>query len=105
MTAIFFKLLVGHALADYPLQGDFIGKFKSWQVASPIPETIWPWLLSAHALIHGGFVYAITGHLWMGIAETLIHWMIDFAKCSGWTNFHADQTLHVICKVAWTLLP
>lgn len=97
-------LLVGHALADYPLQGDFIGRFKSWKVKSPLPETIWPYLLTAHSLIHAGFVLAITGSIEFAIFELVIHWAIDFSKCSNWINFHQDQALHVLCKIGYCAL-
>jgi hypothetical protein len=101
---LLFALLIGHALCDYPLQGDFVGKFKSHKVASPVPgTTIWPHLLTAHALIHAGMVWAITQSPTMAVLEFVLHWGIDFAKSHGWTNFHHDQGLHVLCKVGYSL--
>ena len=36
---ILFWLMVGHALADYPLQGDFLAKAKNR--TAPIPGVPW----------------------------------------------------------------
>ena len=104
---VFFKLLIGHALADFPLQGEFLSKYKNWHNLSPAPpgqiqQIVWSYCLTAHALIHGGFVWAITGRVSLGLAESVVHWFIDFAKCCNWTGIHTDQALHVACKVLWT---
>ncbi len=108
MTAtllLFFKLLIGHAVCDYPLQGDFIGKFKSHKVESPIPGVkIWFHLLTAHALIHAGAVWLITGMAWLGLAEFVLHWWIDWAKSEGLSDFHSDQIAHVSCKCFWVAI-
>jgi hypothetical protein len=47
-------LLAGHALADYPLQGDFLSKAKNR--AAPIPGVPYWQALGAHVAIHGAFV-------------------------------------------------
>lgn len=102
MIAYLFKFLIGHALCDYPLQGDFIGKFKNRNLPSPIPSaTIWWHLLTAHALIHAGMVWFVTGSIALGAVEFVLHWAIDFAKCENWTTFNQDQLLHVLCKLAY----
>lgn len=95
-----FWLLVGHALADYPLQGDFVARFKA-RVVEGRPNPMWPWILGAHALIHGGMVALLTGRVELGLAEVVLHWTIDWLKCEGAIDFNADQTMHVACKVAW----
>lgn len=97
-----FWLLVGHALADYPLQGDFLAKAKNR--LAPIAGVPWWQALSAHALIHAGFVSAVTGSLWLGLAEFVAHSLIDDAKCRGRLTFNQDQGLHVLCKLAWAAL-
>jgi hypothetical protein len=33
--------------------------------------------------------------------EFVLHWWIDFAKCEKWTNFHQDQGLHLLSKLAY----
>lgn len=99
---LLFLLLVGHALADYPLQGDFLAKAKNR--TAPIPGVPWFQALGAHALIHGGFVAAITGSVWLGLAEVVAHALIDDAKCRGRIGFNTDQAAHVACKVLWAVL-
>lgn len=99
MLQTLFLLLVGHALADYPLQGDFLSKAKNR--AAPMPGVPFFQALGAHALIHGGFVAMITGVWWLGVAEAVAHAAIDDAKCTGKIGFNTDQVLHVACKLLW----
>lgn len=94
-----FALVAAHALADYPLQGDFLAKAKNR--TAPIPGVPWWQALGAHALIHGAFVAAITGNVYLGLAEVLAHAIIDDAKCSGRIGFNTDQALHIGCKLLW----
>lgn len=96
---MFALLLVGHAIADYPLQGDFLAKAKNR--ANPIPGVPWYHGLLPHAAIHGGFVGIITGSLWLGLAEFAVHCFIDDAKCMGRISYDTDQVLHVACKALW----
>lgn len=53
---------------------------------------------------HGGFVGIITGSVFLGIAETMMHWFIDDGKCRGVIDFNTDQTLHIVCKIAWAMV-
>lgn len=92
-------LVAGHAIADYPLQGDFLAKAKN-RVA-PIPGFPWWQALGAHAAIHGGFVAIITGIWWLAIAEAAVHFVTDDAKCRGWLTLNQDQAIHIACKVVW----
>lgn len=98
-------LVFGHMLADYPLQGDFLARGKN--ASAPLPGVPWPLILVSHAIIHGGVVGVITGSLWLGIAETVAHTIIDHGKCVGaldsdpkWA-FVKDQALHILCKLLW----
>jgi len=102
---IFFQFLIGHALADFALQFGAMGAGKNRHngIQQKMGKHFPPWYywLSAHALIHGGVVYYITDNWWLGLIETVLHWIIDFAKCEGWINFHQDQALHVGCKFGY----
>jgi hypothetical protein len=123
MITLFCLLLVGHALADYPFQGDFLARAKNH--AAPIPGVPWIHGLLWHAVIHGGAVGLIMSSTLLGTLEVLMHAGIDYAKCAGWFErmgtpisaytaargemaqrcaFHIDQALHVACKVLWVLL-
>ena len=112
MVHTLFLLLAGHALADFAFQGEAmaLGKNRNPPATGGPREgkedtgVPWPYWMGAHALIHGGLVAVITGSVWLGIAETVVHFGIDFAKCEGWTNIHSDQALHVLCKVVWVAL-
>ena len=105
---MFLKLLIGHAFADFVFQTEWIAKYKNRHRQSPPPpgqkqQTVWPYILTAHALVHGSFVWAITGNVWLGLAETFCHWIIDFGKCENWYGVHFDQSAHIFCKILWSL--
>ena len=92
-------LIGGHALCDYPLQGDFLSKAKNR--TAPIPSVPWQQALGAHVAIHGAAVALITGIWWLFFAEAAIHWLTDDAKCRGKLSFNQDQGIHVVCKAVW----
>ena len=102
MVTVLFLLLAGHALADYPLQGDFLARGKNHK--NPIPGIPFYHCLVSHALIHGGVVYLVTQSLWLGLAETVIHTAIDYGKCDEKYGLNVDQSLHVACKVLWVII-
>ncbi len=106
---LLFLLIAGHALADFSLQHPAMGKGKNWQQTidpNHVPpgqkaQTVWPYWLTAHSLIHGGVVYIITGYWVFGLFEAWFHWMIDYGKCSNWYGIHTDQFLHILCKILY----
>lgn len=96
-----FWMLIGHALADYPLQGEWIAKAKN-HTLRPVPgEIIWPCVLASHAAIHAGAVRLATGSWLLAGLEFVAHCVIDYAKCSGRLTYNRDQALHVGCKLLW----
>jgi hypothetical protein len=90
-------LCAGHWLADYPLQSDFLVKAK---VEGPLRV----YHLVAHAGIHGAVVGLITGSALLGIAEWIVHVVIDEAKIRGRISFAQDQALHLLCKLVWLVI-
>ena len=113
MIETLFKLLCGHAVADFCLQSDFIAKNKNRhnlpmgydpKLHGPI-QKVWFHVLTAHALTHGLAVYLATGNIFFGILETIAHCVIDFGKCEKWFGIHVDQALHILCKLLWATLP
>jgi hypothetical protein len=99
-----FWLLVAHFVADYPLQGDTTAREKNRHSTTGLQGFVpWYYWLTAHALMHGGAVALVTGSVGLGVAETVAHWLIDFGKCERWYSIHADQALHLGCKVVWLL--
>jgi hypothetical protein len=110
MIEMFFKLVIGHAIADFWAQSDALAQMKNRNRPNTRvppgqkPQTMWPYAMTAHALMHGAAVWAITGNAWLGAAETVAHWAIDFGKCENWYGIHEDQAAHLGCKVLWTVL-
>ena len=103
-ATLFFALLIGHALADYPLQGDFLARHKERNYHDPdrqLPEGLWVHCLVAHSLVHAGFVWCITGRVFFGFAELVVHILLDLVKGEKRTSFHTDQLLHVASKVLY----
>jgi len=106
---LLFALMIGHALADFPLQGDFlaIGKERHGDLekltGTTWPRGMWAYCLTMHSLIHAGAVWIITGNVVLGAIEFALHWLIDFAKSSNVTNFYVDQCLHAACKIGYVV--
>lgn len=65
---------------------------------------VWWVVLPLHAFIHGAFVYLITGSLILGLAEVMIHSVVDLSKCYQRITFAQDQAIHLGCKVLWAIL-
>ncbi|WP_250519488.1 DUF3307 domain-containing protein [Caballeronia sp. NCTM1] len=98
----FFWLMVGHSLADYPLQGDFLAQGKNRH--TPVGAIFWPHAIFAHSMIHAGFVALVTGSIWLGLAEAVIHAITDLLKCDNWIGLRFDQTIHIVSKFAWAVI-
>ncbi len=103
---IFFALLIAHALFDYPLQGDFLSRNKNrhYKDENNNVKGLWIHCLTSHSILHAGSVWLITGSFIIGIMEFALHWIIDFLKCEGITNFHIDQFLHVLCRILYVII-
>lgn len=131
MTAfeLFALLILGHYVADYPMQGQFIALGKNR--TCPIPGTPWYQILFAHAYMHGGMVAGavvlagLSGHpelftlaLPIAVGEVILHWLIDDLKCRREARcrkncseanlegrrigaYNLDQSLHCACKLLW----
>lgn len=95
----FIYLIAGHYLADFPLQGDFMAKYK-------VPKSIdfWFHVMIGHCAIHAGFVALITHNPVLAVAEFATHMALDTLKCRGKLNFNQDQAGHILCKILWTFL-
>ncbi len=108
---MFFALCIGHSFADFPLQGDFLSRGKNRNGTPPTladgkasPPNLWIYLMSAHCLIHAGFVWIISGYAIFALAEFVLHWLIDVAKCEGRTSFATDQWLHIVTKAGYVVI-
>jgi hypothetical protein len=110
-ATLFFVLLIGHVVADYPLQGKFLSLAKNRHAnlselfgSDTPPRGLWLHALTAHSLIHAGTVWLVTGSMVLGLVELVLHWLIDFARCEKWMNFTTDQLLHIACKAVYVAL-
>ena len=111
---VFFALAIGHAIADFPLQTEFLAINKNRHLVAKDtddgkPSRMWIHCLTAHSLTHAGMVLFILGPFVKGaaliaLAEFVLHWLLDYVKCEGMTGFNADQAAHYFCKVAYAVL-
>jgi Protein of unknown function (DUF3307) len=108
-----FFLLAGHALMDFALQSDAMATCKCRRADLPLQKSVpWFYWLTAHALLHGAavgvvvawFGYAMSVAVGFAVAEAVVHWLADYAKCAGLFSIHVDQLIHVLSKVAWWAL-
>ena len=97
-------MFIGHAVADYPLQGDWLSKAKNPTLVLVPGESIWQLALLSHASIHAGAVWLITGSWWLASAEFVAHTAIDYGKMRGHYGYNFDQMLHYLCKVLWAAI-
>lgn len=113
LFALLFFLIASHALMDYSLQNDTMAACKCRKSTNPVATFVpWYYWLTSHALLHGlgvGVVFRWMGFDWnvvaaLAAAETVIHWLTDYGKCARWYSLHADQAIHVTCKIVWWLL-
>ena len=108
---LFWALLLGHALADFPLQGEFlaVGKDRHADLSAVTGGNTWPkgmWLycLTIHSFIQATCVWVVTGSVVIRVIEFVLHWCIDLAPTAGCTHFSVDQGLHVACKAIYAIL-
>lgn len=106
---VFLALAVGHAIADFPLQGEFLATCKNRHVLAKLgdpqrPPSIWITCMLVHCVTHAGAVWLITGSFFLGVVELVVHFLIDVAKCEGYTNFNVDQILHMVCKASYVII-
>lgn len=91
-------LIIGHYFADFPMQNDFMALNK-------VPgKFMWAHLLVAHCAVQAGAVLVITHSCPLAFAEFVAHFITDYAKGKNWIDLNLDQTIHILCKVLWTVL-
>lgn len=99
---IFFLLMIGHSVADYALQNDFMAMAKNHK--TDLGKIYWKFVLPSHGLIHAGFVYFFAGSFVLALAEFVVHTVTDYLKCDGKISYNTDQWIHIGCKVLWVAL-
>jgi len=99
--SLFAAFVVIHALADFPLQGEYLARQKFRKLATSRSD--WIIALSAHCVIHGGGVWLVSGSLAMAALELVLHGLIDLGKGEGKFGPTVDQLLHVGCKLGYAL--
>ncbi len=60
--------------------------------------------MTSHAAIHGFLVAAVTQVPLLGVAEWIVHALIDLGKCRRLWGLLFDQALHILIKALWAWL-
>jgi Protein of unknown function (DUF3307). len=74
-----------HFVCDFVFQSDRMAQEK---LPGADATLNWRWWLVAHAATHG-------------LAETLLHAIIDWLKGRWRFSLGLDQALHLLCKLIW----
>lgn len=103
---LFVALLMGHAVADFSLQSEWMLRHKNRHIAPTFEPGVktWPLILFGHSLVNGALVYSITGNVGLGLIETLAHGVIDYFRCESKYGIYPDQAMHILCKIVWAVL-
>ncbi len=76
MLVTFWWLILGHFVADFPLQTDFLALRKS--PLNNLPAVPWYYVMSSHAATHAAAVGLLTGgSALLAAVEFVVHWLID----------------------------
>lgn len=96
----FLILYLFNLILDYPLQGEFLAKFKSVNnYILFVHSAIWGLGMAFSLELFGLFAW------WKLIMLLFGHYAIDYWKCRGiykqwgikdWTSLYIDQSLHII---------
>ena len=92
---------MGHFVCDFVLQTDRMAREK---IAGSDVTLNWRWWLTAHAATHGLAVALLTGVAVLGLAEMVLHAIIDWCKGRFRFSLALDQGLHLACKLLWVVL-
>ena len=96
-------LICCHYLCDFPLQGEFVSKYKAKYINGNY-NPIWYHVLIAHSVIHTLPVLLITGSWGLGLWMIVSHFAIDYLKCAKVITFNQDQFLHgLVILSIWAL--
>jgi len=98
---VFLMLAMAHFVGDFALQSDRMAREKCPGCGVTLG---WGWWLTAHAAIHGFLVAAVTQIPLLGVAEWIVHMLVDVGKCRRIWNLPFDQALHIITKALWAWL-
>ena len=93
-------LVLAHFVCDFSLQSDRMAREK---VPGRDVTLDWRWWLLSHSVTHGLAVALITGLPLLGLAELVLHAIIDWSKSRFRFSLACDQVLHIACKCVWAL--
>lgn len=100
---VFFLLVAAHNLADFCIQGDAAAIGKNKDIDSAKFGVGWYYWMSGHCFTQGLLVALVTQNAFIGLAETIFHFVIDYLTCKKLISIHSDQFLHYVSKIVWVM--
>lgn len=100
-----FYMVGAHFIFDFPLQGADTAMEKNNNSKSQLQAIVpWYYWMTAHCFMQALPVAIITGSTALGLAEFVVHFVTDFAKCNKHLTLAQDQAIHLACKILWAAL-
>ena len=92
------------AVTDVALQTEWMSYGKC--CTSPVVVTEIPWYfpMGAHSMVNGCGVWLVTGNAYLGLAESILHFIIDYCKCKFIIGVNLDILFHIICRVIYAVI-
>ena len=98
---VFLNLVFAHFVCDFALQNDKMAVEKCPGRDVTLP---WYWWLTSHSATHGLAVSLVTGIPYLGILESILHFLLDYSKCRFGISLFIDQASHILRKMLWATL-
>lgn len=102
--AVLFGLIAAHFICDYAFQPTAMYIGKNQLKGEPYAGINWWYWLTAHSMSHAVAVALVTRNVYLGLAEFVAHWAIDWAHSKKYIGLHFEQALHLFCKLTWALI-
>ena len=101
---IFIKLMLAMAVTDLAIQTEVMAFAKGDTKPTVVQDPPWYYFMGAHSMVNGCGVWLVTGNVYFGVAESVLHFVIDHLKCSHIISSRVDLTLHIGCRVIYAVI-
>jgi len=95
---------MAHTVTDVALQTQWMSEHKrpGYCIRDSWTEFAYP--LASHSVINGAGVAFVTGSVWLGVLEIIIHSVSDLLKSIDAISENKDVLIHIMSKVVYVIL-